>query len=306
MGSLSKLIDFDKQYSEEIPSVSLSSISIIMPVKNNQAGVDLFLDTFFSLHNATQYPKEIVIVDNNSDIPLRLNRKYTNLALSIKVVVCRKKGPAAARNYGADETSGDWLLFCDSDCLPTGSFLSGYLSSESKAIAFAGHVMATPPSSLSRYYDEEKTLVPYLKTNKAGEPVPVYLVTANALVWRAAFLKCGRFDETFSGAGGEDVDLALRLWNIGNLAYLPETVVLHDFRDGFTGFCRRFVRYGRGNRQLQQQLGITLSPAYRSPRRKSAFNIIARLIQHVFMMVGYFSENAKFGWRDWRSRNIID
>ena len=43
-----------------------NDISIIIPVRNNQKGINKFLDSFFKTHNNKMYPKEIIIVDNNS------------------------------------------------------------------------------------------------------------------------------------------------------------------------------------------------------------------------------------------------
>ena len=65
-----------------------------------------------------------------------------------------------------------------------------------------------------------------------GEERPAYLITANALVWRPALFRIGGFDERFQSAGGEDIDLGLRLWERGALAYAPSAQVLHVFDAG--------------------------------------------------------------------------
>jgi glycosyltransferase involved in cell wall biosynthesis len=268
-------------------------MSVIIPVKNNQRGIDCFLEAFFATHCPARLPKEIIIIDNNSDVAVQVNHSYLENGLPIRVLSCRRKGPAAARNCGVKASLGEWLLFCDSDCIPTASLLTGYLNSKKKAVAFAGNVRGTPGAYLSSYYDDEETLIPYRKYNSTGANLPLYVITANALVWKRAFQECGGFDESFLDAGGEDVDLGRRLWQIGNIEYEPNSLVLHDFSDGIVGLCKRYMRYGRGNRHLEQTTGIRMRPHLRSPRKKSALNMIVMLAQYLFMSIGYHQGNYR-------------
>ena len=159
---------------------------------------------------------------------------------------CALSGPAAARNAGAAEATGEWLLFTDSDCAPTPSFITGYIEAMSGAVGYAGSVCAVGDGWLAGYYESQSILVPPLG---AYDP-PLHLITANALVWRPVFETVGGFDERFPDAAGEDIDLGLRLRQFGELAYAPAAAVVHDFGASVTQFVRRFVRYGRGNRRL--------------------------------------------------------
>jgi glycosyltransferase involved in cell wall biosynthesis len=290
---LSETINLDNRYREQIPSICLADISIIIPVRNNQIGIDRFLEAFFATHGQHQYPKEIIIVDNNSDVPIRLSADYLQRGLPIRLHSCLRQGPAAARNRGVKASLGEWLLFCDSDCVPTPSLLIGYLNAAKKAVAYAGNVKGTPATHLARYYDDEETLIPYRKYNASGESVPLYIVTANSLVWKRAFNECGGFDEVFRHAGGEDVDLGRRLWQIGNIEYEPSSLVLHDFSDGLVGLCKRYRRYGRGNRQLEEATGIRMRPHLRHPKRKTIFNRVTMIIQYSFMSIGYYGQKYR-------------
>jgi glycosyltransferase involved in cell wall biosynthesis len=292
---LSETINLNNRCQEQIPRICLPDISIIIPVRNNQNGIDRFLETFFATHNQDQYPKEIIIVDNNSDVPVKLKRDYMQKQLPIRLQTCLRRGPAAARNLGVNVSVGKWLLFCDSDCIPTPSFLTGYLASTKEAVAYAGNVKGTPATYVAKYYDDEETLVPYRKYNASGESVPLYIVTANSLVWKRAFNTCGKFDELFRDAGGEDVDLGIRLWQFGNIEYVPDSLILHDFSDGLVGLCKRFRRYGRGNRQLDEATGISMRPHLRHPKRRTIFNRFAMVIQYSFMSIGYYGHKYRIG-----------
>ncbi|MFT3766252.1 MAG: glycosyltransferase family 2 protein [Minicystis sp.] len=201
-------------------------------------------------------------------------------------------GPARARNVGAKLATGSWLLFTDSDCEPTNSWVKGFIPALNGSIAYAGGVRAKGSDRLSRYYDTQRTLVP-----PPGRPgYPAYLVTANALVWRVAFDAVGGFDERFPYAAGEDIDFGLRLWRIGDISYAPEALVVHDFEPTWTAFVSRFIRYGRGNRFLAAHYGASLRPRPFVPASLSWFNAVASVAQYVSMTLGYEAE------RIWRRR----
>jgi glycosyltransferase involved in cell wall biosynthesis len=299
MPKLSESIDVNRNYSEDIPPICIQDISIVIPVKNNEQGLDRFLTEFFSLHTRTEFPKEIIVIDNNSSVPLVIREEHLSKGLPIRRQRCEKIGPAAARNLGVSLSTGQWILFCDSDCVPTRSLLRGYLESAPLAVAYAGGVVATPPTLLSQFYEIEGTLRPYLKLNESGELVPLYIVTANALVWRQAFLRCGGFNESFLYAAGEDVDLSRRLWQVGGLLYQPRSVVLHNFDDGLLGLCRRFMRYGRGNYKMSEINGISMQPRLRWPKDRSIFNLLVNLLRHACLWVGYYTEKNGVGRRDY-------
>ena len=79
------------------------------------------------------------------------------------------------------------------------------------------------------------------------------------------------FDETYPLAGGEDIDLGFRLSEIGKLSYASASCVMHDFGDGYLGFMKRFVRYGKGNGLLANRYGINLSPQRFVPNKVTLF-----------------------------------
>ena len=77
------------------------------------------------------------------------------------------------------------------------------------------------------------------------------MVTANALVSALPFAFLGGFDPAFREAAGEDLDLGIRLRQFGIIAWAAAAKTFHRFDEDDSDFCRRFRRYGRGNRQLE-------------------------------------------------------
>lgn len=269
---------------------SARDVSLIMPVKDNEAGVCRFLHRLWGatlLEHYTGLPKELIIVDNNSARPIRLPliAHAFNEVMTVRLIRCATPGPAAARNAGVATATRPWLQFIDSDCLPRRGFVSGFGFAVDGSVGYAGAVRAFGKDALSRYYETQRILEP--PPDEHGRPR--YLVTANALVWREAFERIGGFREDFKLAAGEDVDLALRLRDIGRLAYAPKAVVAHDFEPNLISFWNRFVRYGVGNRQVEHLHGLDLAPRPFLPNRETTFNWLAASAQYLAMTKGYGS-----------------
>src|ERR1035437_11037505 len=158
--------------------INRKQISIIIPVKNNQKGIDNFLDSFFETQDAENLPLEIIIVDNNSVPQIVISEKFcTNKNVRISILRCSKKGPAAARNMGAGTAKGDWLLFTDSDCIVTPTSITGYENINEPAVAYAGAVNTIKRNYLTNYYSHIKILNPTPKPEDTNQPG--YVVTAN-------------------------------------------------------------------------------------------------------------------------------
>ncbi len=257
-----------------------SDVSVVVPVRDNRSGAQRLLG---SLVLTGASPREVIFVDNLSGVPLRLNAEQA--PFPVRVATCDTPGPASARNAGAALASGDWLLFLDSDCIARPRLIEQYARHLDGSLAYAGGVTALGSDPLSAYYQSQEILVP-----RHVEPGrPHYLVTANALVWREAFERVDGFDEGYPSAAGEDVDLGLRLGALGRLAYADSAIVAHDFGDGWSGFARRFVRYGAGNRRVGDRFGVDMTPRPFAPNRRSVFNWVVAAAQYALLWWGYHS-----------------
>ncbi len=272
----------------------LADLSIVVPVKNNQVGVDRLLKACLKAFTPRYCPAEILLVDNLSHPPLEVPSQAAS-CLPVRVLVCSQPGAAAARNLGARQVRTRWILFLDSDCIPTAGLIEGYRRALNGAIAYAGVVQAERNDPLSQYYDTQGILRP-LPVWDQGVERPAYLITANALVWREALAQIGGFDERFPSAGGEDIDLGLRLWSIGPLSYAPLAQVLHTFEPDLCAFVRRFVRYGRGNRRLAVRYKVDLAPYPFVPRDPSPTNWLLASMQFLALWWGYHTAWPAQGW----------
>ena len=159
-------------------------------------------------------------------------------------------------------------------------------------MAYAGNVSVKSRDKLSRYYSTQEILIPP-KAVDGSDVRPDYLVTANCLVSKKAFEAVGGFDEAFAHAGGEDIDLGFQLLRIGSLSYNRESTVYHAFDDGVTGFWKRFVRYGAGNRRLANKYQLDLMPRLFIPNEVSIANLVLAIVQYISMRLGYREKRIK-------------
>ncbi len=276
-----------------LDNIRPSQISIVIPVKDNQLGIDKLLSTFFLTQQVKNYPLEIIIVDNNSSISTFVQDQFNGFEVKIHLLHCSKLGPAAARNVGANFASGEWLLFVDSDCIPTESMIEGYLCEENTAIAFQGCIGALGSDYVSKYYESQQIHRPPSIQDENGNIIPKYLVTANIMVKKSAFESIGGFNESYSFAG-EDIDFGSRLSSGGNLAYAPESKVLHNFDDGFWGLVIRFIKYGKGNRLVQKKLKIPLYPLPFTAKNKRVWvNHLLAIVQWLCLLLGFTLKSIK-------------
>src|SRR5260370_34034251 len=95
-------------------SIDFSDITVILPVKNNQKGVTLFLTEFLRTHPPASYPREIIIVDNNSQPPISIPKECIRKELNITLLPCSSPGPACARNLGVQRSRQERELVTDS------------------------------------------------------------------------------------------------------------------------------------------------------------------------------------------------
>ncbi|MFH1098548.1 MAG: glycosyltransferase family A protein [Candidatus Uhrbacteria bacterium] len=87
-------------------------ISIIIPCWNNSREVARCLD---ALAQQAFRDFEIVVIDDGSDPPIASQLSTANYQLPIRIIRQSHAGAPAARNLGARETSGEFIMFCDAD-----------------------------------------------------------------------------------------------------------------------------------------------------------------------------------------------
>lgn len=196
-----------------------------------------------------------------------------------------QKGPAAARNLGIREASGDILLFTGDDMLPEKGLLAAHAafhaSRPEAGAAMLGKASWDPrvrPSPFALWLENGGPQFGFGRFSP-GESVEAFW-TANLSVKRSFLLENGVFDEDFIYAAGEDVELGLRLRAKGlKIIYDPAASVRHFHRVDFASYCRRQEMAGRAHRLLAEKHPGTDQPATSAPYWKRILSSASPLLR---------------------------
>ncbi|MFC1606415.1 glycosyltransferase [Candidatus Latescibacterota bacterium] len=222
------------------------TLSVIIPVHGRP---ELLIRCLQSLkqdlqgHVDVEY--SVCVVDDGSNLDEKLIRKQSDidypLAWHTQAV---NRGRSAARNEGIRATSGDIVVFLDSDMEARPGFLKAHHSchKEHPKTAVIGTIHWPKGGGFLRYIGSRGVL-----KLKSGEPVPPwYFVTGNASVMRADLPGDSPFDEQSPAWGGEDQDLGLRLDARGvSFMHAFGAESYHNFHGTLVQHLQRTGLYGR-------------------------------------------------------------
>jgi len=198
-------------------------LSVVVPVHNG--GEDL-RRCLHGLAASARPPDEVIVVDDGSTDDSAADAA----ALGARVVAtpAGPRGPAYARNRGAEAANGDVLVFIDADVVvhaDTLARIEAVLLGEPEVAALFGSYDDDPParSAASLY----KNLLHH-HVHQHGEREAGTFWAGCGAVRRAVFLAAGGFDESYSRPSIEDIELGVRLRQAGHRIRLcPEVQATH-------------------------------------------------------------------------------
>lgn len=249
-------------------------VSVIVPVYNDQAG----LDRCIAALSHQSYPEdqyEIIIVDNGSEIPVRADQaNFSNL----RIIRCERPGAYAARNTGIAAACGDILAFTDADCVPTRHWLSCGVSEleqyEQEAV-IGGQIdlhISCNATAVARY----QALVGFLQRENIESRG--FSATANLFVGRKQALRVGPFDENLLSGG--DREWCWRALHQGlPVRYSARAIVATSPRTTLRGAVLQARRVAGGRRSLKGMRGKHIQQTMINSHR-SGFSAASWIMQH--------------------------
>lgn len=207
-------------------------ISIIFPVKNEGGNVKSTLDSLFSIK--TNYPFEAIVVDDGSMDDCCNFLKTYHKTDRVKLIQTKGIGAANARNLGAKNVTGEYLIFCDAhlqfENFWIDNLLEPLISRQSDAVTPG---IADMENSQSIGFGQ--TLSSNLETKwnqkKSNLFETAVLPGGCFAIPRPVFDDINGFETGFKTWGHEDVELSIKLWLFGYRCHVqPKVKILHLFR----------------------------------------------------------------------------
>lgn len=230
--------------------MSKPKYSVIVPVYNR---IDEVADLLRSLEEQTVKNFEVIIVEDGSTEPCREIVESYAPRLNVSYHYKSNEGRSIARNHGIEHSTGDYLIFFDSDCvIPTNYF--EILDKELTANPLdcfggpdAAHESFTPTQKAISF-----AMTSFLTTGgiRGGKVQMEKFVprSFNMGYSRKVYDTVGGFREMFS----EDIDMSTRIRQAGfSIGLIRPAAVYHKRRIDFRKFWRQVHVFGRSRITLK-------------------------------------------------------
>ncbi len=225
-------------------------LSIVIPVFRDSARAAEAVDAILLQTLPEGVQREVIVVDDGSgdETAERLANRFDS---RLRILLLPENlGRSGARNAGAAEASGKFLVFMDCDCLPGPRFLQAHLDALSAgAVACVGHVSGDGQG----FWDRYQTTASSRRSRQHCSDMPYAGSSQNLAVQREVFETVGGFDVGYTHYGFEDRDLLLRLARQGTVAWSDGARVSHMDTLTLSGVASKLAEAGEYSSQRFMQ-----------------------------------------------------
>ncbi|WAA08598.1 glycosyltransferase family 2 protein [Fervidibacillus albus] len=208
-------------------------VSIIIPVKNEGKHIQNTLHSLFE--TKTGYPLEVIVVDDHStDGCCKFLEKTKDDR--IRLIFADNVGVAMARNIGAEQAKGTYIIFCDAHLFFVDYWIDRLLEPIEKGVVDVtnpGIANAANPRAVGYGYTWNGKLEAKWNGPKRKMFESALLAAGCMAMAKRTFDDIGGFDRGFRIWGRSDDEISLKLWLFGyRCAVIPNVRVQHVFRTG--------------------------------------------------------------------------
>jgi GT2 family glycosyltransferase len=237
-------------------------VSVVIPTYDRGAALAETLAALGGCDYAADRWEAIVVDDgSNEDIAAIVVREAERSGVRLSCLRQENSGPAAARNRGASEARGKFLIFIDNDIIVERDFLRRHIEAlrAHPGCWVVGRVVHPPELRRTPFGRYRDALWEAFNDAAGGRGIVETggITAANLSLPAADFARFGGFDERFTIASCEDWELGMRARKAGvKVMYDPEIVALHnDWAVSLERFCERQRLYSISDVLLWREYG---------------------------------------------------
>ena len=207
-------------------------VTVVIPAYNATKTIHDGLDSFARQSFPADEVELIIVDDESTDGTPEYIEHYVKdwggAHPRVRVLRQAHRGPAAARNLGAEAAQGEFLLFTDADCVPHVDWIKEMVAPfQSPGIAAVKGAYKTKQRSLVARFAQAEFEARYRQL-AAAEYVDV-VFSYSAGFRREVFRTIGGFDTSFPVADNEDTDLSYRVATAGyKIKFKPAAIIYHQ------------------------------------------------------------------------------
>ncbi len=239
--------------------------SLVIPVYNRPDETDELLE---SLARQTVRDFEVLVVEDGSQVTCQRVVQKHAAQMPLKYFSKPNSGPGQTRNYGAERSQGEYLIFLDSDCVLPPGYLEAVNNEleTSSCDAFGGpdrsHPSFTPVQKAISY-----SMTSFFTTGgiRGGRKKldRFYPRSFNMGISASLYRRLGGFSHM---RFGEDIDLSIRIFQSGAQCRLfPEAWVWHKRRTDLHKFFRQVHNSGIARINLYKKYPSSLKIVHLLP-----------------------------------------
>lgn len=248
----------------------MPELSVVIPTYNRLDTLQHVIPTMLA-QTLPASDFELLICDSNSTDGTReylagVHAEHPN----VRHLPGSYSGRAMARNAGIDAAQGRVVLFNDSDILDDPQLFERHLAHHrsNEPVAVVGlEVQVRDLQDYAFKRDHPDARGSLHKPTRRRLPW-LYFLTGNASVRREDLMRVGRFDESFTGYGHEDLELGYRLERAGvSILYDAAAINYHcqdvphdDQKEKMKLAGRSTVRFYRKHPDLAVRLNLGMTP----------------------------------------------